>query len=91
MGILEMQDVQVNNEQVVENWIWNLPAHSHNGNLHTDGKDLYSYSLKIGYTDMWQKFALNYAGNNFVSMTTSKHVGLAKRYADKVIEPKGGD
>ena len=54
-------------------------------NLTTNGYDLYSYSLKIGYTNPHGKKILKLylaTTNNYYSMTTSKHVGQAKVYAD---------
>ena len=53
----------------------------------TDGKKLYSYALKIGTsttTDNQCKNVLDYTtrGLGFYSVTTSTHVGLAKKYAD---------
>lgn len=80
-------DHRVKNESVCDSWLWNLPAHS--SNMYTDGKDLYSYGLKIGFTPDWRKVAINYTvgGKNFQSMATSRHVGLAAKYADIVIAP----
>lgn len=59
------------------------------GNLSTDGRELYSYNLRIGYTDSeGTKVAIKHtAPDHFVSMTTSKHVGGACQYADKVVSP----
>ena len=54
----------------------------------SDGSNLFSYRLKIGYTNgKGEKVALDYTSptGNFKSMTTSQHVGLAKSVA-KVIE-----
>lgn len=51
----------------------------------TDGRDIYSYDLKIGYTDIYgQKILLMYTTphNNFKSNTTSRHVNLAAYHAD---------
>lgn len=59
------------------------------GALHTDGNDLYSYALKIGYTEDGVKHAIDYTspGGTFYSVTTSTHVGLAIYYADIVHKP----
>ena len=81
------------NEQVVKAWINNQTGKS----LHmsTDGKSLFSYEMKIGETvyesnGLWsanKKHGLNVQKPYFYSQTTSKHVGLVKRYADKMIDP----
>ena len=66
-------------------WVTNQPGKTYNKSLITDGKDLYSYRLKIGYTDeQGQKVILKYTAeyNNFVSTTTSRHVNLASYHAD---------
>jgi len=61
--------------------------------MHTDGCKLWSYGLCIGNTQMHgtqyaKKVAYDYtAPQHFASMTTSCHVGLAKRVADLVTEP----
>ena len=60
------------------------------GNLSTDGRSLYSYDLKIGERTLGGIVVANFTspGGRFVSMTTSKHVGLAKRVADTVMLPE---
>ena len=75
------------NAQVVENWGRNNPASA--GNLRTDGENLYSYNLLIGYTTpKGTKVALDYtARGKMVSQTTSCHVGLAARNADELMHP----
>jgi hypothetical protein len=53
--------------------------------MRTNGKILYSYALKIGTTtDNQCKNVLDYTarGLGFYSVTTSIHVGKAKKYAD---------
>ena len=81
------------NEQVVRCWINNQTGKS----LHmtTDGKSLFSYEMKIGETvheinGLWganKKHGLNVRKPYFYSQTTSTHVGIVKRYADKMINP----
>ncbi len=74
---------------VAEAWRHNQPARANN--MFTDGFDIFSYGLKVGYTnDQSQKVAFDYTttGGAFRSMTTSKHVGYVKQYADKVIKPE---
>ena len=70
------------NENVVKEWTAGRAARSSTGNLHTDGHYLYSYNLLIGFTVNGSKVVYDYTRGGefgFVSMTTSKHVGLAKR------------
>ena len=81
------------NEQVVKCWINNRKGKS----LHmtTDGKSLFSYRMKIGETvhesnGLWsanKKHGLNVQKPFFYSQTTSKHVGIVRRYADQMINP----
>lgn len=68
------------NSQVAENWSNNLPGKS--GTMKTDGDNLYSYDLRIGLTLNGEKILIPYLSryNNFISQTTSKHVGLAQQY-----------
>jgi hypothetical protein len=58
----------------------------------TDGLELRSYGLLIGYTIIRNrrpcKVVRDFTKANFVSKTTSRHVNLAKRYADLVVKPK---
>tara|TARA_R100000808_G_C2089563_1_gene110473 strand:- start:463 stop:753 length:291 start_codon:yes stop_codon:yes gene_type:complete len=53
-------------------------------NLTSDGKNLYSYQLRIGYTRVGTEIrvVLDYTApaGHFRSQTTSQHVNLAKRY-----------
>ena len=75
------------NAQVAENWGRNQPAAA--GNLRTDGENLWSYGLLIGYTTpKGTKVALNYtASGRYYSQTTSCHVGLAALNADELMHP----
>ena len=78
--------MSIRNDDVVD--CWKRGYRGQNRNMMSDGVNLYSYKLKIGYTnDKGQKVALDYTAptGNFYSMTTSHHVGLAKSVA-KVIE-----
>ena len=71
------------NDRVVYSWINGKPFKSLS--MKTNGKDLYSYKLKIGTTtDDHCKNVLDYTarGLGFYSVTTSTHVGMAKKYAD---------
>ena len=70
------------NADVVRAWVDGRVASG--GNLMTDGRKLYSYALCIGTTVDGSKVVYDYTAKGelgFVSMTTSQHVGLAKRYA----------
>ena len=74
------------NETVVENWINGKIGES----LHmsTDGKSIFSYSMKIGQTlSNGFKQVLNVQKPYFYSMTTSKHVGIAKGYCSRIVNP----
>lgn len=60
------------------------------GALRTDGRSLWSYDLKIAEKTLGGIVVGDFTspGGHFVSMTTSKHVGLAKRVADTVMLPE---
>lgn len=60
------------------------------GALRTDGRSLWSYDLKIAEKTRAGVVVADYTsgGGQFVSQTTSKHVGLAKRIADTVMLPE---
>ena len=52
------------------------------GNLHTDGRSLWSYNLKIAHRNIDGGIVVGdftAPGGGFWSTTTSKHVGMAKR------------
>jgi len=70
---------KVDNYQVTLAWAEDRPATSHTGNLHTDGKKIYSYELQIGdTTEDGKKIVKDYTARGsygFRSMTTSQHVG----------------
>ena len=76
------------NEDIVRAWANNHPARTKT--LKTDGDDLFSYNLKIGYTQKnGSKVIIDYtkAGGEFYSMTTSSAVGLGKRFANILQNP----
>ena len=75
------------NSDVVYAWANNRNANTQN--LRTDGSNLYSYALKIGYTDGHKKVAIDHTsgGGSFYSSTTSRHVSLAKQKSDVVEKP----
>ena len=66
---------------------WSLGAPHKTVTLRTDGDCIFSYGLKIGYTERGNKMLINYTarGNNYVSHTTSTHVNKAHAFADKMI------
>jgi len=74
------------NEDVARAWAKGKAARS----LHmsTNGSTLFSYAQVIGITVNGAKIALDYTAPNqqMISVTTSAHVGLAKRYADRVVQ-----
>ena len=67
------------NQEVINNFLKQKPAKA--GSLTTDGHNLYSYGLIIGKWYGGKPFVFDYTttGGAFYSMTTSQHVGLAKR------------
>ena len=68
--------------KVAENWHKGIPAKSWTGSLWTDGLCIYSYSLCIGTTTRnGKKIVFSYLAStdSWVSPSTSKHVGLAKK------------
>lgn len=67
------------NQEVINAFLNQRPAKA--GRLTTDGVNLYSYSLIIGKWFGGKPFVFDYTttGGAFQSMTTSQHVGLAKR------------
>ena len=71
-------------------WRQNNSASTPTRSFSTDGKNIYSYLLKIGYTDSnGQKVLLDYTtrSGNFQSHYTSRHVNLAAYYADVFLNP----
>eukprot|EP01052_Picozoa_sp_SAG31_P047334 SAG31_NODE_9434_length_1277_cov_4.087436_2_plen_137_part_00 len=73
------------NHNVIWHWLNNRSFKSLS--MRTNGKDLYSYNLKIGYTENSNKILLDYTADalGYHSHTTSHHVNMARVYADKVI------
>ena len=80
------------NREVVQQWARGIPCRA--GSLSTDGCRLYSYALEIGFTgEDQQLYVRNYTAHadndwkgcpvsgQFISQTTSHHVGLARRVA----------
>ena len=71
------------NDEVIQHWKNGKSAKSFTGNLSTNGQDLYSYGLMIGYIKNGKRTVKLYtaADGNFYSKTTSNHVGKAKTVA----------
>ena len=71
-------------------WHANAKAASNTGSYHTDGAYLYSGKKVIGVTNGYgQKILYNYTkspGGTFLSALISRHVNLAKFYADDIIK-----
>lgn len=75
------------NADVIRSWVNCRMAAS--GNLRTDGKNLWSYSLLIGKTtDNFSKVVIDYTGSNRRSVTTSRHVNLAKIAGADTMQPE---
>mgnify|MGYP003335366265 CR=1 FL=1 len=78
----------MNNLSVARAWVCGQPARTKH--LRTDGEYLWSYNLCIAKRDPYGMLVYDYtASGQFVSMTTSKHVGIALRTAGKanLIQP----
>ena len=76
----------MNNQQAVLAWVNGHAGHSNH--LSSDGENLYSYALLIGFTQPnGFKYVYDYTaqGHAFRSMATSHHVGLARGNAGVVL------
>ena len=76
------------NEDVIRSFAWGNRAAA--GNLHTDGRSLWSYNLKIAQRTSEGVVVGDFTspGGGFYSVTTSKHVGMAKREAHTIMLPE---
>jgi len=92
MRVVEKMNI-VPLKDVVEHWIHGEKAISYSRTLWTDGRNLYSYRLRIGKTTInGKKIVYNYTrAGEFVSQTTSRHVGLAKRALQVLYVTEGID
>lgn len=83
--------MKTTNENVALNWYRNTASTNHGGSMSTNGRDLYSYNLLIGFTtQQGVKILLDYTGaaGHFQSMTTStKHISPTRAIADEVMNP----
>ena len=78
------------NDVVLDKWRKGEHANSHTGSLHTNGTSLFSYQMKIGHRAKSGTCVLGdftSPGGSFQSMTTSCHVGKARRVADHTMHP----
>ncbi len=79
------------NREVVRLWSYGDEARNHRGTLWTDGRNLYSYNLRIGFTSphTHKNVVIEYTApsGGFHSVTTSTHVGYARSRGDYVIRP----
>ena len=81
---------RMRNEEVIDAWTRGVKADSHTGALRSDGVNLYSYNLRIGYRSRSGSTVVgNFTspGGDFRSMTTSQHVGRVRWRADHVMHP----
>jgi len=76
------------NQDVVRSFAWGKRAAA--ANLQTDGRSLWSYNLKIAQRTPEGIVVGDFTagGGDFHSMTTSKHVGMAKREAHTIMLPE---
>eukprot|EP01047_Picozoa_sp_COSAG01_P110911 COSAG01_NODE_39709_length_473_cov_0.516043_1_plen_116_part_00 len=74
------------NSRVIYSWMNSKPWKSLR--MSTDGFSLYSYNLEIGHTKDGKKVLKDYTakGLGCYSQTTSTHVNMCKKYADKIID-----
>lgn len=70
------------NIQVAKFWSEGRAAAS--GNMSTDGRSIWSYAMLIGEVVNGERVIYRRRR----SVTTTKHINLAARYADKVINPE---
>jgi len=81
---------RLRNELVLDKWKDGESASSHTGALSTNGTSLFSYGLKIGHRSRSGVTIVGdftSPGGQFASMTTSCHVGKARRIADHIMHP----
>ena len=81
---------RMRNELVIDAWTRGVAATNHTNTLRTDGVNLYSYNLRIGYRARSGSTVVgDYTspGGQFYSVTTSCHVGKARGIACHVMHP----
>ena len=78
------------NASVIKSWVRGYSSNNGRSSLHTNGRELFSYQLRIGYTDdKGNKVVEQYNAStgNVKSMTTSRHVSMASVQADREVTP----
>ena len=80
-GIMQ-EDREMRNIEVAKAWARGEKAES--GNMTSDGIRIWSYAMLIGEVINGERVVYRRRR----SVTTTKHVNLAARYADKVIDPE---
>lgn len=82
------------NESVVVYWLNGISHHSIKKDqlydkylFFSDGYNLYSCDILIGFTKNKKKYIYNYTASNnkFISYTCSRHINIAKRYCDYIL------
>jgi hypothetical protein len=63
---------------------WSKGHAAASGNMSTDGVSIWSYAMLIGEVVNGERVVYRRSR----SVTTTKHINLAARYADKVINPE---
>ena len=80
----------MSNEKIVCAWKEGKKMGKSGNRLNTDGVDIYSYDLRIGFTDINNKkilFIYTTKTGNYKSSTTSRHCELIRRAGvDKIYE-----
>jgi hypothetical protein len=71
--------MEMRNSEVAKAWSEGRKAES--GNMSTDGNKIYSYAMLIGEVINGERTVYRRSR----SVTTSRHINLTARYADKVI------
>lgn len=73
------------NEQIAQYWKEGKKAKSNNGNMHTDGLNIWSYDLLIGVTlSNGEKVGMSRVS---ISMTTYRHLTEMHKVADRLVQP----
>lgn len=83
--------MKTTNENVAINWYRNTASTNHSATFSTNGRDLFSYNLLVGFTTQsGKKILLDYTAGagHFQSMTTSsKHISPTRAIADEIMNP----
>jgi hypothetical protein len=77
--------MSLSNGKILRAWKNGKSAKNGRRSLTTDGEKLYSYNLVIGVNVGGKLYVGDYTSRdqNFVSMTTSRHVNIARCFADE--------